>query len=71
MFVFTGSLEGMSRDDARKKVESLGAKTAPSVSKKVTHVVAGKEAGSKLDKAKQLGIAILDEDEFLRFITNN
>ncbi|HNQ63055.1 MAG TPA: NAD-dependent DNA ligase LigA [Syntrophorhabdaceae bacterium] len=71
VFVFTGSLEGMSRDDARKKVESLGAKTAPSVSKKVTHVVAGKEAGSKLDKAKQLGIAILDEDEFLRFITNN
>jgi DNA ligase (NAD+) len=67
-FVFTGSLSSMSRDQARLKVEELGAKTASSVSKKVNYVVAGEEAGSKLDKARQLGINILTEDEFLEMI---
>ncbi|MCX5807852.1 MAG: NAD-dependent DNA ligase LigA, partial [Proteobacteria bacterium] len=67
-FVFTGSMKSMSRDEARKKVESLGAKTAPSVSRKVTHVVAGEEAGSKLDKARELGLMVLDEEEFLQMI---
>jgi len=71
VFVFTGSLESMSRDEARRRVESLGAKTAPSVSKKVTHVVAGEEAGSKLDKARQLGLAIMNEKEFLKLIADN
>ena len=67
-FVFTGSLSSMSRDQARLRVEELGAKTASSVSKKVNYVVAGEEAGSKLDKARQLGIKILTEDEFLEMI---
>ena len=67
-FVFTGSTKSMSRDEARKLAESLGAKTAPSVSKKVTHVVAGEEAGSKLDKARELGLAVLSEEEFLGMI---
>ena len=70
-FVFTGSMKSMSRDEARKKVESIGAKTAPSVSRKVTHVVAGEEAGSKLDKARELGLAILDEEEFLGMIRDS
>jgi len=64
-FVFTGSLASMSRDEARAKVEELGAKTASSVSRKVSYVVAGEEAGSKLDKARQLGLTILTEQEFM------
>lgn len=67
-FVFTGSMKSISRDEARKKAESLGAKTAPSVSRKVTHLVAGEEAGSKLDKARELGLMVLDEEEFLQMI---
>ena len=70
-FVFTGSLKSMSRDEARKKAEDLGAQTAPSISKKVNYVVAGEEAGSKLDKAKTLGIKIIDEEEFLTLIKEN
>jgi len=70
-FVFTGALKSMSRDEARKKAEVLGAQTAPSVSKKVSHVVAGEEAGSKLDKAKTLGIKIINEEEFLTLIKDN
>ncbi len=67
-FVFTGSLSSMSRDQARIAVEELGAKTASSISKKVDYVVTGEEAGSKLDKARQLGIRILTEQEFLQMI---
>lgn len=67
-FVFTGSLSGMSRDEARARVEELGAKTASSVGKKVSYLVAGEEAGSKLDKARQLGITILTEQEFLELL---
>ncbi len=67
-FVFTGSLSDMSRDEARAKVEELGAKTASSVGKKVSYVVAGEEAGSKLDKARQLGLKILTEQEFLELL---
>lgn len=64
VFVFTGSLETMTRDDAREKAEALGARTAAGISKKVTDVVAGADAGSKLEKARKLGLRILDEAEF-------
>ena len=64
VFVFTGGLQTMSRDDAKAKVEALGARTAGSVGKKVTDVVAGESAGSKLDKARELGLRILDEAAF-------
>ncbi|MBL8755969.1 MAG: NAD-dependent DNA ligase LigA [Planctomycetes bacterium] len=64
VFVFTGGLTTMSRDEAKAKVEALGAKTAGSIGKKVTDVVAGADAGSKLDKARQLGITIHDEAAF-------
>jgi DNA ligase (NAD+) len=63
--VLTGTLSSMSRDEAKERVESLGAKAAGSVSKKTSFVVAGAEAGSKLDKANELGIPVLDEDAFL------
>jgi len=65
-FVLTGILASMSRDEAKLKLETLGAKVAGSVSKKTGCVIAGAEAGSKLDKARELGVTIWDEQAFLQ-----
>lgn len=67
-FVFTGTLKSYGRDEARNLVESLGGKTASSVSKKVDFVVVGEDPGSKFEKAKDLGIRILTEEEFKKMI---
>lgn len=63
--VLTGTLASMTRDEAKARLEALGAKVAGSVSKKTTFVVAGESAGSKLDKAQELSVEILDEGAFL------
>lgn len=69
-FVLTGTLPTMSRDDASAKIKALGGKCAGSVSKKTSYVVAGEAAGSKLTKAQELGVTIIDEAELLRMIEN-
>jgi DNA ligase (NAD+) len=67
-FVLIGSLESLTRDEAQARLEALGHKVAGSVSKKTDYVVAGADAGSKLDKAKDLGVAVLDEAQFVEFL---
>ena len=62
-FVLTGTLPTLSRDEAKAMIEARGGKVAGSVSKKTDFVVAGAEAGSKLTRAEELGVAIVDEDQ--------
>ena len=68
--MLTGTLEKLSRDEATDAIVQLGGKVSGSVSKKTDYVVAGAEAGSKLKKAEQLGITILDETAFLKLLKN-
>lgn len=67
-FVLTGTLPNLKRSEAKELIERFGGKASGSVSKKTTYVLAGEEAGSKLDKAQQLGIEIITEDQFLDMI---
>lgn len=69
-FVLTGTLPTYTRDEASAIIESLGGKTSSSVSKKTTYVLAGEDAGSKLTKAQNLGVTIIDEAEFRRMSGN-
>ena len=66
--VFTGALTTLTRQGAKEQAEALGAKVAGSVSKKTDYVVVGADAGSKADKARELGVEILSEDEWLKLI---
>lgn len=67
-FVLTGTLPTLKRDEAKAIIESFGGKASGSVSKKTTYVLAGEEAGSKLTKAEELGLTVIDEKEFLEMI---
>lgn len=69
-FVFTGTMPTLEREAAQKMVRDLGGDVSGSVSKKTSYVVAGAEAGSKLDKARELGVKVIDEGEFLGIIDN-
>ncbi len=67
-FVFTGGLSALTRDEARRLVEERGGKVVSSVSKNISYVVVGEDPGSKYEKARKLGIATLDEVEFLKMV---
>jgi DNA ligase (NAD+) len=68
VFVLTGTLSSLTREQAQEALEQLGARVTGSVSKKTTYLVAGADAGSKLEKARQLGIETLDEEAFVALI---
>jgi len=69
IFVLTGTLETLTRDEATEKLQELGATVSSSVSKKTSYVVTGKDAGSKLTKAQELGIEILEEKNFIKMLS--
>ena len=68
-FVLTGTLPTYSRDEAKKMIEDAGGKVTGSVSKKTDYVVAGADAGSKLDKAKELGVTVIDENQLQKLLS--
>ncbi len=68
VFVITGTLPSLSREDAKAKIEEAGGKVTDSVSKKTDYVVAGEKAGSKLEKAQKLGVAVIGEEQLLELI---
>lgn len=70
-FVFTGALKTLSREEAESQVETLGGRASSSVSKKTDFVVAGEEPGSKYEKAKELGVKILSEEEFVEMLKSS
>jgi len=67
-FVLTGTLSGLTREEAGEAIETLGGKVASAVSSETTYLVVGKEPGSKLEKARKLGIKTLEENEFLKLV---
>jgi DNA ligase (NAD+) len=67
-YVLTGSLSGMTRDEAKQRLQALGAKVSGSVSAKTTALIAGEKSGSKLGKAESLGVAVLSEQDLLRLL---
>jgi DNA ligase (NAD+) len=67
-FVLTGTLPTLTREAAKEKIEAAGGKVSGSVSKKTSYVVAGEEAGSKLEKAEQLGVKVVDEAGLLALL---
>jgi DNA ligase (NAD+) len=70
-FVLTGTLPALGRDEAKDRIEAAGGKVSGSVSKKTHFVVAGSEAGSKLEKAQELGVTVLDEAALLEMLKEN
>ena len=67
-FVLTGTLPNLTREEAKAMIEAAGGKVTGSVSKKTSYVVAGEEAGSKLDKARELGIEVISEARLLEML---
>ena len=67
-FVITGTLEHFGRDEVKEKIRALGGQISESVSKNTSFVIAGESAGSKLAKARKLGVKVLNEDEFVKMV---